>query len=108
MQNKNTLLLLGERQAGAAESRGVFEKIPGSGIWWIRYVDYAGRLRREKGGTWATARDLYITRKNEALQGKKLPERLRCRVVRFGELCDDFRKYSEQNNEGFANDCYRI
>src|SRR5215472_994658 len=31
--------------------RGVFEKIPGSGEWWIRYVDAEGRYRREKAGT---------------------------------------------------------
>jgi len=57
--------------------RGVYEKVPGSGIWWVRYIDAAGRLRREKAGTWAAARDLYIKRKNEALVGRKLPERLR-------------------------------
>jgi len=30
--------------------RGVFEKGPGSGIWWIRYTDGAGRYKREKVG----------------------------------------------------------
>lgn len=30
--------------------RGVFEKVPGSGEWWIRYVDATGRYRREKAG----------------------------------------------------------
>ena len=28
--------------------RGVFEKVPGSGEWWIRYNDSNGRYRREE------------------------------------------------------------
>jgi len=31
--------------------RGVFEKTPGSGIYWIRYTDAAGKLHREIGGS---------------------------------------------------------
>ena len=31
-------------------TRGVFEKIPGSGIFWIRFVDSEGKYRREKIG----------------------------------------------------------
>ena len=57
-----------------------------SGIWWICYWDASGRKRREKAGTWAAARDLYFKRKNEALQGKKLPETLRQATVTFAEI----------------------
>jgi integrase len=88
--------------------RGVFEKVPGSGEWWIRYVDAQGRYRREKAGTKGTAIDLVRKRKTEALQGKKLPEKLRRRVVRFAELADDASKYSETNNAGYVSDKYRI
>jgi site-specific recombinase XerD len=56
-------------------TRGVYQRKPGE--WWVRHVDSQGRLRREKAGTWAAARALYIKRKNEALEGKKLPENLR-------------------------------
>ena len=31
-----------------SKQRGVFEKVPGSGIWWIRYFDQFGKKRREK------------------------------------------------------------
>ena len=58
-------------------SRGVFERKPGE--WWIRYMDAQGRYRREKAGTKGMAIDLYRKRKMEALEGKKLPERLRVR-----------------------------
>jgi integrase len=57
--------------------RGVFEKIPGSGGWWICYWDAQGRKRREKAGTRGMAVKLYQKRKTEALQGKKLPEMMR-------------------------------
>jgi site-specific recombinase XerD len=76
----------GESRKQSRKTRGVFEKVPDSGIWWICYWDASGRKRREKAGTWAVARDLYIKRKNEALQGKKLPETLRQATVTFAEI----------------------
>lgn len=36
------------------KQRGVYEKVPGSEIRWIRYVDADGRYRREEGPTPAT------------------------------------------------------
>jgi integrase len=83
---------------GKTRTRGIFEKIPGSNIWWIRYVDADGRLRREKAGNKSWAKDLYIKRKGEALRGKKLPEKLRQRVVPFSELCADAVRYSKANH----------
>jgi site-specific recombinase XerD len=77
------------------KARGVFEKVPGSGIWWICYWDAAGRKRREKAGTWASARDLYTKRKNEALQGKKLPETLRRATIPFADIARDALAYSK-------------
>jgi site-specific recombinase XerD len=73
--------------------RGVFERKPGE--WWICYWDAAGRKRREKAGTWASARDLYTKRKNEALQGKKLPETLRRATIPFAEIARDALAYSK-------------
>jgi integrase len=87
-------------------TRGVFERKPGE--WWCRYVDADGRLRREKCGTWASARDQYTTRKNQAIAGIKLPQKLRARVVPFSELCDDAIAYTKANNEGFVSDTYRM
>jgi integrase len=57
--------------------RGIFERPKGSGIWYVRYIDASGRLRREKAGTKGAAIDLYRKRKQEALEGRKLPEKLR-------------------------------
>jgi hypothetical protein len=69
--------------------RGVYEKAPGSGEWWIRYVDAQGRYRREKAGTKSNAIDLVRKRKTEALQGKKLPEKLRRATVTFVDISTD-------------------
>ncbi len=76
--------------------RGVFEKFPASGQWWIRYVDSTGRIRREKAGTKGNAIDLYRKRKTEALTGKKLPEKLRSATVSFAEISRDALEYSKQ------------
>lgn len=63
--------------------KGVFEKVPGSGVWWIRYADTTSRIRREKAGSKSNAIILYQKRKGEILTGKKLPEKLRARKVLF-------------------------
>jgi site-specific recombinase XerD len=88
--------------------RGVFEKVPGSGVWWVQYFDAQGRRRREKAGLKGAAGILYRKRKTEALQGKKLPERLRARTVRFSELAKDALEYCKENNLGQQFDGYRI
>jgi hypothetical protein len=48
---------------GEMKQRGVFEKLPGSGIWWICYFDQFGKKRREKAGTKSVATKLYGKRK---------------------------------------------
>jgi hypothetical protein len=58
------------------KERGIYERDPGNEVWWIRYADVSGRIRREKAGTKSAAITLYRKRKTEVLQGKKLPELL--------------------------------
>jgi integrase len=88
--------------------RGIFEKVPTSGIWWIRYADSGGRIRREKAGTKGVALKLYQKRKIEALQGKKLPEALRKRGATFSELVDDALVYSREKKRSYYDDKYRL
>ena len=83
---------------GSKKVRGVFEKMPG--VWYIQYFDVDGRRRREKAGSKGNVIDLYRKRKNEVLTGKKLPEKLRARVVRFAELAEDAEAYCKANNQG--------
>ncbi|HUZ47717.1 MAG TPA: hypothetical protein VMW54_13860, partial [Terriglobia bacterium] len=42
--------------------RGIYEKMPGSDVWWIRYADSMGRIRREKAGPKGAAITLYRKR----------------------------------------------
>src|SRR5713101_6882095 len=85
--------------------RGIFEKNPGSGLWWIRYVDAQGRFRREKVGTWTNARDLYHKRKTQAFEGKKLPEKLRRATVTFAEIARDALTYSKVHKAATSYRC---
>ena len=68
--------------------RGLFERPPGSGVWWINY--YAnGSQHREKVGRKSDAIDLYRVRKADATLGRKLPTLRNTRTVTISELIDD-------------------
>lgn len=88
--------------------RGVFEKVPASGQWWIVYWDAQGRKRREKVGTKSNAILLYRKRKTEALQGKKLPEKLRRATVTFADISRDALAYSKIHKRSYRDDAYRM
>src|SRR5262249_4232763 len=100
-----TLLAARAEKKRTRKARGVFEKVPGSGIWWIRYFDAQGRFRREKAGTKGMAIDLYRKRKMEALEGKKLPERLRRATVSFAEIAKDALAYSKIHKASTSHRC---
>jgi site-specific recombinase XerD len=65
--------------------RGVFEKVPGSDIWWIQYFAADGKRHREKIGTKANAIKLVELRRTQRLVGRKLPKP-RSRPLLFSEL----------------------
>jgi integrase len=90
------------------KQRGIFEKVPSSGVWYVRYVDAAGRLRREKAGTKGAAIDLYRKRKQQALEGRKLPERLRRAPVSFREIAEDALAYADQHKRSADDDHIRM
>lgn len=75
--------------------RSIFERVPCSGLRWVRYADASGKIRREKAGTKSMAEKLYRKRKTEVLQGKKLPELLRRRAVTFSDLAEVARQHSQ-------------
>ena len=88
--------------------RGVYEKHPGSSVWWVRHVDADGRLRREKAGTKSAALHLYRKRKTEALEGKKLPDNLRRPPVLFEEIAKDALTYSKAHKRSYSDDRQRM
>jgi integrase len=90
-----------------AKVRGVFEKNPGSGVWWVRYADSAGKIRREKAGTREAAAMLLAKRKTEVLQGRKLPESIRRKAVMFRELVEDAVVYAREHHQSNRPRDYR-
>jgi site-specific recombinase XerD len=96
-----------ERKAEKGNQRGVFERVSRSGVrsCWIRYFDAQGRLRREKAGTKGMAIDLYRKRKMQALEGKKLPERLRRATVTFASIAKEALAYSKVHKAGTSYRC---
>lgn len=97
----------GSREEKTMKLRGIFEREPGSGIWWICYFDHIGRRHREKVGTKSSAILLYRKRKQEALEGKKLPEKLRRPSVSFVELSRDALAYSKAHKRSYGDDVIR-
>jgi site-specific recombinase XerD len=92
----------------AKKIRGVFEKVSGSGVWWICYFDANGRKRREKVGRKSAAIELYRKRKTQVLEGLKLPEKLRPRHVSFADLADDAMEYSKVHKRSYKDDKVRM
>ena len=88
--------------------RGVFERVPGSGVWWICYFDRFGKRHREKAGTKSVAVKLYGKRKQQVLEGKKLPESFRKPSVNFRQLVDDALAYSKRNKRSYKTDVPRF
>jgi integrase len=81
----------------SARATGVWEKVPGSGIWWVRYREN-GALHREKVGRKSDAVALYQKRKSDIRAGAKLPENMRRASILFGTLANDIRRYSEKHH----------
>ena len=88
--------------------RGVFERPPGSGVWWVQYFDSEGRRRREKAGTRQNAKQLVDKRRTETLTAKKLPEKLRTPAITFQRIADAALEYSRSEKASYQNDEYRM
>lgn len=79
------------------KTRGVYEKVPGSGTWYIHFYDQHGRRHREKVGPKSLAIAAYQRRKSDIRAGKFFPEQIRPRTVLFDHLAADALEYSRQN-----------
>jgi len=92
------------------QTRGVYEKIPGSGVWWIRFSDATtGKLRREKAGTISAAKQLYGIRKAASWQGHKLPHTIKGKAPTFSILAKDAEAYLlTQNRSGGDKDRIKL
>src|SRR5690349_21290505 len=86
--------------------RGVFLR---SGLYWIRFQDGHGKIRREKVGPYLKqAVAAYQKRKSEVREGTFFPRKVTRRVVRFAEIAADFLKYSENFKRSYPDDVTRM
>jgi site-specific recombinase XerD len=88
--------------------RGVFERFKGSGVWYVRYADANGKLRRERVGPKREALQLYAKRKTQIHLQEKLPENFRAKSVSFEKLADNALVWSEANKHSYSNDKNRM
>ena len=90
------------------KQRGVFEKVPGLGVWWIRYADQYGKLHREKIGPKGFAIAAYQKRKTQVREGKFFPGKFRKRETQFSEVAQDFLKHSKKFKRSYSHDETRM
>lgn len=88
--------------------RGVFEKDPGSGVWWIQYFDSQHHRRREMVGSRSAAIKLAEKRRTQAREGIKMPENLRAKPASFSELTERALAYSKANKRSYSHDEQRM
>jgi integrase len=76
--------------------RGIFERPPGSNVWWIRFADANGRIRRQKVGPKGLAKRLYEKRKTQVREGKFFPETVtHAKGLKFADAMDEYIKRKE-------------
>ncbi len=85
------------RKPKQEKHKGVFEKVKGSGIWWVRYTNETGKRVTAKVGTFSTAAKVYDQRTTEIRLGILLPVSQR-RGTKFSELVTDAIKFSEKHH----------
>jgi hypothetical protein len=79
-----------EPRKAKRRERGVFEKERGSGIWWVRYADGNGKIRREKVGPKGLALRLYRKRKVQVREQGFFPERTKDSGQTFADAMDSY------------------
>lgn len=89
--------------------RGLWEREPGSGVWWVRYRDADGKLHREKVGRKSDAEALLDKRRNDRRVGKKLPENIRTAPIKFDKLASYItEEYSKTHHSDSRNVTQRL
>ncbi len=89
-------------------TRGVFEKEPGSGVYWIRYADAGGKIRREKVGTAEAAETRLKLRKEEAKLGTLPRLAWRRHPTVFRRIAEDALAYADQHKRSADDDHSRM
>jgi integrase len=90
------------------KTKGMFERVPGSDRWSIRWANAVGKIEREDVGTWSVAKALLEKRRTEKLDARKVPEKRRRRIVLFSEIAADGLDWSRENKASHRDDKSRM
>src|ERR1039458_3314851 len=90
------------RKKKIEKHKGVFEKVIGSGIWWIRYTRDGMRVS-ESIGSQSDAITMYQQRMTEMRAGISISIRVGRRGIKFKEIADDALQYSKNNHGDTKN-----
>jgi integrase len=90
------------RKPKVEKHRGVYEKVKGSGIWWIRYTKDGKRIT-ESIGRHGDAVTIYGQRVMEIRTGVKLGLTQGRRGIRFGALAQDALRFSVEHHRDQRN-----
>jgi site-specific recombinase XerD len=86
----------------------VFEKVPGSGVWWIQYFGADGRRRREKIGSKSSATQTVESRRTKVREGVKMPVNIRAKKITFAEIAESALAWSRANKRSSDYDVWRM
>lgn len=92
------------RKPKVQKHKGVFEREPGSGIWWARYTDADGRRKTRCVGTFGDAKNWIEEQRANVRKGILAPV-ASLRGVRYSALCDSAIEYSKaehRDSRGFT------
>jgi hypothetical protein len=89
------------RKAKIEAHRGVYQKVKGSDLWWVRWVDVKGQRRTICAGNHSAAVTLADSKQLEKRTAQVLPAIPR-RGVKFREVVEIGVKYSEDAKQGDA------
>ena len=85
--------------------KGVFEREPGSGIWWARYTDADGKRKTRQIGAFGDARNWIEEQRRTSARASSHPVSS-LRGVRYSALCDTAIEYSKaehRDTRGFTS-----
>lgn len=86
---------------GPRKNRGVYERVPGSGIWYVEIFDEFGKRHRIKVGSKSLAIKVQRRKRNEADERRYMPETSRRQVPILSAAIDDF--FARRNRKTSAD-----
>lgn len=95
------------RRKPEKKHRGVYEKVKGSGVWWIRYTTLQGKRRAESVGQYEAAVNIYTERMDAVRAGRLEPVPHR-RGMLFETLVADALKFSQGSHKDKKNFKQRV